>query len=164
VSGFFQCEHGHHDFQMKTGLLAIVIYTSDQGVFLGDHNWFDKRFMYEESQRMPFLIRSPGKIKPGSVNDRMILNVDFASTFLEYAGLSIPPDIQGRSIAPLLRGEKPRDWERPKRIEECLCRSGLHGHRPETQNRVISVEAGTERRRPICEWCPGMNRARLYSP
>jgi arylsulfatase A-like enzyme len=66
--------------------------------------------MYEESLRMPFLIRYPGKIKPGSVNDSMILNVDFAPTFLEYAGVAVPPDIQGRSIAPLLCGEKPKDW------------------------------------------------------
>ncbi|MBI3849386.1 MAG: sulfatase [Verrucomicrobia bacterium] len=100
------------DYLDKAGLKenTIVIYTSDQGFFLGDHNWFDKRFMYEESLRMPFLIRYPGKIKQGSVNDRMILNVDFAPTFLEYAGVTIPPDIQGRSITPWLRGEKPRDW------------------------------------------------------
>ncbi len=89
---------------------TIVIYTSDQGFFLGDHNWFDKRFMYEESLRMPFLIRYPEKIKAGKVNDAMILNVDFAPTFLEYAGLTAPKEVQGRSIAPLLRGEKPKDW------------------------------------------------------
>ncbi len=100
------------DYLDQAGLKenTIIIYTSDQGFFLGDHNWYDKRFMYEESLRMPFLIRYPGKVKAGSVNDGMILNVDFAPTFLEYAGLSIPADIQGRSIVPLLRGEKPKDW------------------------------------------------------
>ena len=89
---------------------TIVIYTSDQGFFLGDHDWFDKRFMYEESLRMPFLIRYPGHIKSGTVNDGMILNVDFAPTLMEFAGLDIPSDIQGRSFAALLRGERPKDW------------------------------------------------------
>ncbi len=89
---------------------TIVIYTSDQGFFLGDHNWFDKRFMYEESLRMPFLIRWPGQIKPGTVNEGMILNVDFAPTFLACAGEPTPADMQGRSFLPLLRGEKPKDW------------------------------------------------------
>lgn len=89
---------------------TIIIYTSDQGFFLGDHNWFDKRFMYEESLRMPFLIRYPDKIKSGKVNESMILNVDFAPTFLEYAGLKAPGEVQGRSIVPLLNGENPKDW------------------------------------------------------
>ena len=98
----------------KEGLAdnTIVIYTSDQGFFLGDHDWFDKRFMYEESIRMPFLIRYPGRIKPHTVSDKMILNVDFAPTFLEYAGLPIPADIQGRSFASVLSGKSPRDWRR----------------------------------------------------
>ncbi|MDQ3652508.1 MAG: sulfatase [Acidobacteriota bacterium] len=89
---------------------TIVIYTSDQGFFLGDHNWFDKRFMYEESLRMPFLIRWPNQIKPGTVNDGMILNVDFAPMLLEAAGLPVPTDMQGRSFLPLLRGQKTKDW------------------------------------------------------
>ena len=100
------------DFLDKEGLKenTIVIYTSDQGFFLGDHDWFDKRFMYEESLRMPFLIRYPGHIKPGTVSDGMILNVDFAPTFLQYAGQPIPKEIQGRSFVPLLEGNKPSDW------------------------------------------------------
>ncbi len=100
------------DYLEKNGLSknTIVIYTSDQGFFLGDHNWFDKRFMYEESLRMPFLIRYPEKIKAGKVNEAMILNVDFAPTFLEYAGLKTPTEVQGRSIVPLLGGTKPKDW------------------------------------------------------
>ena len=100
------------DYLDQAGLRdnTIVIYTSDQGFFLGDHNWFDKRFMYEESIRMPFLIRYPGKVKPGSVHDAMILNVDFAPTFLEYAGLSAPADLQGRSLVPLFGGGQPKDW------------------------------------------------------
>lgn len=89
---------------------TLVIYTSDQGFFLGDHGWYDKRFMYEESLRMPLLVSFPGRIKPGTVNDRMVLNVDFAPTFLEFAGLSVPQDIQGRSILSLLEGRNPRGW------------------------------------------------------
>jgi arylsulfatase A-like enzyme len=100
------------DFLDQTGLATntIVIYTSDQGFFLGDHNWFDKRFMYEESLRMPFLVRYPGHIKPGIVSDAMILNVDFAPTFLQLAGLPVPKEVQGHSLAPLLAGQTPEDW------------------------------------------------------
>ena len=89
---------------------TIVIYTSDQGFFLGDHDWFDKRFMYEESLRMPFLIRYPGVVKPATQNNNMILNVDFAPTFLECAGLPVPKEVQGRSILPLLERKTPKDW------------------------------------------------------
>jgi arylsulfatase A-like enzyme len=100
------------DYLDKAGLAenTIVIYTSDQGFFLGDHNWFDKRFMYEESLKMPFLIRYPAMVKPGSVNDGMILNVDFAETLLDLAGEKVPADMQGRSFVPLLKGETPKDW------------------------------------------------------
>jgi len=89
---------------------TIVIYTSDQGYFLGEHGLWDKRFMYEESIRMPFIVRYPRAIKPGTVNNDIITNVDFAETFLDYAGLSIPADMQGRSIKPLLQGRTPADW------------------------------------------------------
>ena len=89
---------------------TVVVYTSDQGFFLGDHGWYDKRFMYEESLKMPYIMRWPGGIEAGSVNDDMILNVDFAPTFLEMAGLDIPAHYQGRSFAPLLAGERPADW------------------------------------------------------
>ena len=100
------------DYLDQTGLATntIVIYTSDQGFFLGEHGWFDKRFMYEESIRMPLLVRYPGRIPPRTVNSNMVLNVDFAPTFLEVAGLRPPADMQGRSLWPMLRGEVPRDW------------------------------------------------------
>jgi arylsulfatase A-like enzyme len=91
---------------------TIVIYTSDQGFFLGEHNMFDKRFMYEESLRMPFLIRWPAQIKPGTVSKGMILNVDFAPMMLDVAGVRVPADMQGRSFLPLMRGQKPKDWRR----------------------------------------------------
>jgi arylsulfatase A-like enzyme len=100
------------DYLDQSGLAAntIVIYTSDQGFFLGDHDWFDKRFMYEESLRMPFLVRWPGRVKPGTASDGMVLNVDFAPTLLDAAGLKVPEDMQGRSFVPLLKGERPGDW------------------------------------------------------
>lgn len=89
---------------------TLVVYTSDQGFFLGEHGWFDKRFIYEESLRMPFLVRWPAGITPGSTCGDMVLNVDLAPTVLDLAGLPVPPTMQGRSIAPLLRGESPPDW------------------------------------------------------
>lgn len=89
---------------------TIVIYTSDQGFFLGDHGWYDKRFMYEESLRMPFLVRYPQEIAPGSVADAMVLNVDFAPSFLDWAGVSIPRHWQGRSLREIARGLTPDDW------------------------------------------------------
>ena len=91
---------------------TIVIYTSDQGFFLGEHGFFDKRFMYEESLRMPFLIRYPGGIKAKSVNKDMVLNIDFAPMFLDFAGQSTPKEMQGRSFRPLLAGHTPKDWRK----------------------------------------------------
>ncbi len=100
------------DYLDRNGLArnTIVIYTSDQGFFLGDHGLFDKRFMYEESLRMPFVIRWPAAIKAGSRSAAMGLNVDFAPTFLEAAGLPVPNEMQGRSMLPILRGRTPTDW------------------------------------------------------
>jgi arylsulfatase A-like enzyme len=100
------------DYLDAEGLSAntIVIYTSDQGFFLGDHGWFDKRLMYEESLRMPFLMRYPGHIAKGSVNRDMILNIDFAPTFLDYAGHKAPPSMQGRSFRGSVEGHTPSNW------------------------------------------------------
>jgi arylsulfatase A-like enzyme len=100
------------DYLDRNGLgrNTIVIYTSDQGFFLGDHGMYDKRFMYEESLRMPFLVRWPAGIRPGSRSDAMGLNVDFAPTFLAAAGLPVPNEMQGRSLLPVLRGRTPADW------------------------------------------------------
>ena len=88
---------------------TIVIYSSDQGFFLGEHGWYDKRWMFEESFRMPFLIRWPGVIKPGSRHKELIQNIDYAPTFLEIAGLDVQDDIQGKSLVPLLKGNT-KDW------------------------------------------------------
>ena len=99
-------------FLDKTGLArnTVVVYTSDQGFFLGDHGLFDKRFMYEESIRMPFLVRWPAGIKPGTRSDALALNIDFAPTLLEAAGLPMSAEMQGRSLLSVLRGRAPSDW------------------------------------------------------
>lgn len=83
---------------------TIVIYTSDQGFYLGEHGWFDKRFIYDESFKTPLMIRWPNEIKPGTTNDEMVQNLDFAQTFLEAAQIKAPDDMQGESLVPLLKG------------------------------------------------------------
>jgi arylsulfatase A-like enzyme len=95
------------DYLDKNGLAenTIVVYTSDQGFYLGEHGWFDKRFMYEESFRTPLLIRYPKEIKPGTKISKLIQNLDFAPTFLDYAGVAIPKDVQGESFRKLVSGE-----------------------------------------------------------
>jgi arylsulfatase A-like enzyme len=98
----------------KTGLAknTVVIYSSDQGFYLGDHGWFDKRWMYEPSLRMPFIVRWPGVVKPGSEDKHLVQNLDFAQTFLDMAGLKAPDEMQGHSLLPLLKGESPPDWRK----------------------------------------------------
>ena len=88
---------------------TIVIYSSDQGFYLGEHGWYDKRWMFEESFRMPFLARWPGVIKPGSKPKQLIQNIDYAPTFMQIAGEKIPAEVQGRSLVPLFKSESP-DW------------------------------------------------------
>ncbi|MCA9083040.1 MAG: sulfatase [Planctomycetaceae bacterium] len=92
------------DYLDQTGLAenTVVIYSSDQGFYLGDHGWFDKRFMYEESYRMPLIVRWPGKIQPHTVNHNLVSNLDFAETFLDIAGTAIPSDMQGLSLKNLM--------------------------------------------------------------
>jgi arylsulfatase A-like enzyme len=96
----------------QTGLATntLVIYSSDQGFFLGEHGWFDKRWIFQESARTPLLIRWPGVIKPGGRNQALVSNNDLAETFLEAAGVAIPERMQGRSLMPLLQGATPADW------------------------------------------------------
>lgn len=88
---------------------TIVVYTSDQGFYLGEHGWFDKRFMYEESFRTPMLMRYPKEIKGGTVVDELVQNLDFAATFLDYANTPIPEDIQGESFREIVSG-KSENW------------------------------------------------------
>ena len=100
------------DYLDESGLArdTMIVYTSDQGFFLGDHGWYDKRFMYEESLRMPLLVRYPRVVSPGSVCDDIALNLDFASTFVDLAGGALPADVQGASMRPLLEGHTPSYW------------------------------------------------------
>ena len=93
---------------------TIIIYTSDQGLFLGEHGWFDKRFMYEESQRTPLLVRYPKMIKPQTTTSALSMNIDFAPTILDLAGIEVPQEMQGRSLKPILEsaGKEPEDWRK----------------------------------------------------
>ncbi len=100
------------DYLDTSGLAknTVVIYTSDQGWYLGEHGWFDKRWMYEESFRTPLLVRWPGHTDAGSVCNAMAMNLDFAETFLDIAGAPIPNDMQGLSLKSILQGHTPNDW------------------------------------------------------
>jgi arylsulfatase A-like enzyme len=102
------------DFLRENGLDSntVVIYASDQGFYLGEHGWFDKRWMFEESYRTPLLVQWPGVTKPGSVNKDMVSNLDLAETFLEMAGVPVPGDMQGRSMVSILKGNTPSDWRK----------------------------------------------------
>ncbi len=115
------------DFLDDSGLTenTVVIYSSDQGYFLGEHNYIDKRWMFEESLQMPFIVRYPGEIEAGSVNGDIAINVDFAPTFLDYAGVETPRSMQGRSMRPLFRGKTPDNWR-----DAMYYRYWMHTNRP----------------------------------
>jgi arylsulfatase A-like enzyme len=102
------------DYLDEAGLAenTVVFYTSDQGWYLGEHGWYDKRWMYEESFRTPLLVRWPGKVQPGSESNTMVMNLDLAETFLDIAGIEVPADMQGRNIVPVLKGQTPDDWRK----------------------------------------------------
>ncbi|MDF1850222.1 MAG: sulfatase [Verrucomicrobiales bacterium] len=105
---------------------TLVIYSSDQGFYLGEHGWFDKRWMYEESFRTPLIARWPGVVEAGAVNDTDIVsNLDFASTFLDVAGTNIPDDLQGESLVPVMKGLTPQDWRKTHYYH--YYESGGHG-------------------------------------
>ncbi|MBO94494.1 MAG: sulfatase, partial [Opitutales bacterium] len=91
---------------------TIVIYCSDQGFYLGEHGWFDKRWIYEESLRTPMIVRWPGVTEPGSRNKDIVSPIDFAETFCEVAGIEVPGDMHGRSLVPVLKGKTPKDWRK----------------------------------------------------
>ncbi|NNK64641.1 MAG: DUF4976 domain-containing protein, partial [Gemmatimonadetes bacterium] len=100
------------DWLENSGLAenTVVVYSSDQGFYLGEHGWYDKRWMYEESFRTPLIVRWPGATAAGGSSRAIVSNLDLAPTFLEMAGLEAPPEMQGRSLVPLLGGETPDDW------------------------------------------------------
>jgi arylsulfatase A-like enzyme len=101
------------DYLEENGLdeNTLIVYTSDQGFYLGEHGWYDKRFIYEESFKTPLLVRWPGVIEEGTTSDQMVQNLDFAPTLLEAAGVSVPGDMQGESLIPLMEGDE-RSWDR----------------------------------------------------
>jgi arylsulfatase A-like enzyme len=102
------------DHLKATGLdkNTVVMYSADQGFYLGEHGWFDKRFMYEESFRAPLVAKWPGVIKPRTRNSDMVQNIDYAETFLDIAGVEAPADMQGESLIPLLKGKTPANWRK----------------------------------------------------
>lgn len=126
---------------------TIVIYTSDQGFFLGEHGWFDKRFMYEESLRMPFLVRYPAGVKAGGNTEEIAVNTDFAPTFLDYAGVDIPESMQGVSLRPLLEEQKPEDWRE----------SMYYRYWMDQDDHAVAAHFGvrTKRYKLICYYKPG---------
>ena len=140
---------------------TVVVYTSDQGFFLGDHGWFDKRLMYEESLAMPFLVRYPRLVEPGSVTDAMALNVDIAPTFLELAGLEIPDQgreaMQGASLVPLLRGDRPDWWRTSMYYRYWMHRDGAH---------AVPAHYGvrTERYKLICYYNDPLDQPGAHGP
>jgi arylsulfatase A-like enzyme len=119
IKKYLRCVRGVDDnvgrileYLDRSGLTnsTLVVYTADQGFFLGEHGLYDKRFMYEEALRMPLLIRWPGRVAPESVNEDIVLNLDFAPTLLSAGATPVPGDMQGRSFLPLLHGKTPSDW------------------------------------------------------
>jgi arylsulfatase A-like enzyme len=102
------------DYLDEAGLAdnTVVIYSSDQGWYLGEHGWFDKRWMYEESLKTPLLVRWPGIVAPGTTNESIVSNLDFAETFLDIADIAVPADMQGRSLVELFKGRTPEDWRK----------------------------------------------------
>ena len=102
------------DYLEKEGLAenTIVVYSADQGFYLGEHGWFDKRWFYEQSVKTPLLVRWPKMIKPATVNTAMVSNLDYPETFLAAAGLPIPGEMQGKSLLPLFAGKTPDDWRK----------------------------------------------------
>ncbi len=118
------------DYLEENGLdqNTVVFYSSDQSFYLGEHGWFDKRFIYEESLRTPLMVRWPGTVEAGSQTERLAQNLDCAETFLEMAGLPVPEDMQGHSLVPLMRGDSPPDW-----------RKSIYYHYYEGEGRVHNV-------------------------
>jgi arylsulfatase A-like enzyme len=109
---------------------TIVIYTSDQGFYLGEHGWYDKRFMYEESMRTPLIVRYPDAIAAGQIDGSLVVNLDTAPTLLDFAGVPAPPEMQGRSLRPLTMGETPTDWRNGIYYHYYEYPHGWHSVRP----------------------------------
>ncbi len=136
---------------------TVVVYTSDQGFFLGDHGWFDKRLMYEESLAMPLLVRYPPLVAAGSTCSDLVVNVDFAPTFLELGGVPVPPELQGRSIVPLLRDDRPADWR-------TSVYSRYWMHRDDTHVAPAHYGVRTDRYKLICYYNDPLDQPGAHGP
>lgn len=152
------------DYLRREGLMddTVVIYTGDQGFYLGEHDYFDKRWMYEEGMRMPFIVRYPPMVKAGGRNNWLINNTDFAPTILEMAGGHVPTYMQGRSFAAALAGKKkPRDWRTATYYRYWMHMA--HGH-----NNPAHFGIRTERYKLIlfygCDFTEGRNGGNRYYP
>lgn len=142
---------------------TAVVYTSDHGFYLGEHGWFDKRFMYDPSLRIPLVVRWPGVVEPGSTCDELVVNVDYAQTILDLAGAETHPRMQGRSLLPLLRGEHPEDWRQAvyyryfEHLDVCHNVQASYGIRTHTHKLIHypghgSGQAGAKDERRTPEW------------
>lgn len=130
---------------------TLVIYVSDQGFYLGEHGWFDKRWMYEESFRTPMLMRYPGVVKPGTISNDFVMNLDIASTVLDAAGVAIPDDMQGESFLPLLTGKKAKG------------RDALYYHYYENGEHAVSPHFGIKTKRyKLIRFYKRVNNWELY--
>jgi arylsulfatase A-like enzyme len=124
---------------------TIIIYSSDQGFYNGEHGWYDKRWMYEESLRNPLIVKWPKVTKPGTRRKEMVQNIDYAPTILEAAGVTPPGEVQGVSLVPLLKGEIPKDWR--KSILYTYYEEGIHAvacHRGVRNERYKLIEFYTK--------------------
>jgi N-acetylglucosamine-6-sulfatase len=130
---------------------TIVIYSSDQGFYTGEHGWFDKRWIYEESLHMPFVIRWPGVVKPGTRFTEMIQNIDYAPTFMEMTGGKTPAGLHGRSFVPVLRGEAPADW-----------RQSIYYHWFSTGGHMVPVHYGVRTPRHTLAYFTATNEWELF--
>jgi arylsulfatase A-like enzyme len=126
------------DYLKQNGLEenTIVIYTSDQGFYLGEHGWFDKRWMYEESFRTPLIIKWPGVTNKKATSNQMVMNLDFAETLLDMAGVKIPADMQGKSFAPVLKGKQKGNF-----------RDAVYYHFYENQEHKVAKQIGVRTER-----------------
>jgi len=143
------------DYLDESGLSknTIVIYSADQGFYLGEHGWFDKRWMFEESLSMPFIIRWPGVTKPGTRNASLIQNIDYAPTFLDAAGVPVPPDMQGKSLVPVIKaGDKTPDGWRDS-IYYFYSGEGTHH---------VAAHDGIRGERYKLIWFPGSKQWNLF--
>ncbi len=147
------------DYLDKSGLSdnTIVVYTSDQGFFLGDHGMFDKRLMYEESLSMPLLIKYPGVVVPGSVSDDIVVNVDFGPTFLDLMNVPIPEHVQGRSFQSILRGETTADWPQSMYYRYWM-------HHDEAHNTPAHYGVRTRTHKLICYYNDPLDQPGAHGP